>query len=98
MNDPYEIFELTPDAGETEIRQRYLELVRQFPPDQAPERFAAVHAAYAALRDPARRLHDAALHVRDQERLVRVDRGRSARPAARRPAPRANLAVLADSP
>ena len=35
---------------------RYLELVRQFPPDQAPERFAAVHAAYDALRDPARRL------------------------------------------
>jgi curved DNA-binding protein CbpA len=58
MNDPYEIFGLTADAGEAEIRQRYLELVRQFPPDQAPERFAAVHAAYEALRDPARRLHD----------------------------------------
>jgi curved DNA-binding protein CbpA len=58
MNDPYEIFGLTADAGEAEIRQRYLELVRRFPPDQAPERFAAVHAAYDALRDPARRLHD----------------------------------------
>jgi curved DNA-binding protein CbpA len=57
MSDPYEIFGLTADAGEAEIRQRYLELVRQFPPDQAPERFAAVHAAYEALRDPARRLH-----------------------------------------
>jgi curved DNA-binding protein CbpA len=58
MNDPYEIFGLTADAGEAEIRQRYLELVRQFPPDQAPERFAAVHTAYEALRDPTRRLHD----------------------------------------
>src|SRR5580704_12869858 len=58
MNDPYEIFGLTAEAGEAEIRQRYLELVRQFPPDQAPERFAAVHAAYDALRDPARRLHE----------------------------------------
>ncbi len=57
MNDPYEIFGLTADAGEAEIRKRYLELVRQYPPDQAPERFAAVHAAYEALRDPARRLH-----------------------------------------
>jgi curved DNA-binding protein CbpA len=57
MNDPYEIFGLTADASEAEIRQRYLELVRQFPPDHAPERFAAVHAAYDALRDPVRRLH-----------------------------------------
>jgi curved DNA-binding protein CbpA len=57
MNDPYEIFGLTADASEAEIRQRYLELVRQYPPDRAPERFAEIHAAYDALRDPARRLH-----------------------------------------
>lgn len=56
MSDPYEVLELKPDAGETEIRQRYLELVRAFPPDQAPERFAAIHAAYASLRDPSERL------------------------------------------
>ena len=36
MNDPYRVLDLTPDAGENEIRQRYLELVRAFPPDQAP--------------------------------------------------------------
>ena len=57
MSDPHEVFGLTPDAGETEIRQRYLELVRAFPPDQAPERFAAIHSAYESLRDPAARLH-----------------------------------------
>ena len=57
MSDPYEVFGLTTDASETEIRQRYLELVRAFPPDQAPERFAAVHAAYESLRDPIERLH-----------------------------------------
>jgi len=56
MNDPYDVLELTSDASEAEIRRRYLELVREFPPDRAPERFAAVHAAYEALRDPARRL------------------------------------------
>ncbi len=57
MNDPYETLGLTTDAGEAEIRRRYLELVREFPPDRAPERFTAVHGAYEALRDPARRLH-----------------------------------------
>ena len=58
MGDPYRVLELTPDAGENEIRQRYLELVRAFPPDRAPERFAAIHEAYAALRDPANRLNE----------------------------------------
>jgi curved DNA-binding protein CbpA len=58
MNDPYRVLDLTPDAGENEIRQRYLELVRAFPPDRAAERFAAIHAAYAALRDPANRLRE----------------------------------------
>jgi curved DNA-binding protein CbpA len=58
MKDPYDVLGLTPDAGETEIRQRYLELVRAFPPERAPERFAAVHEAYAALRDPATRLQE----------------------------------------
>jgi curved DNA-binding protein CbpA len=57
MNDPHDVLGLTADAGEIEIRQRYLELVRAFPPERAPERFAAIHEAYAALRDPAERLH-----------------------------------------
>jgi curved DNA-binding protein CbpA len=56
MKDPYDVLELSTGAGEAEIRRRYLELVRQFPPDRAPERFAEIHAAYEALRDPARRL------------------------------------------
>ncbi len=56
MNDPYETMGLDTGAGEAEIRRRYLELVREFPPDRAPERFAEIHAAYEALRDPARRL------------------------------------------
>ena len=56
MDDPFEVLGLTPDAVESEIRKRYLELVRAFPPERAPERFAAVHAAYRALRDPQARL------------------------------------------
>jgi curved DNA-binding protein CbpA len=56
MNDPYEQLGLPPSADETEIRRRYLELVRQFPPDRAPERFAEIRAAYDALRDPVSRL------------------------------------------
>lgn len=54
MNDPYETFGLPRHATEAEIRCRYLQLVREFPPDRAPERFAEIRAAYDALRDPVR--------------------------------------------
>jgi curved DNA-binding protein CbpA len=54
--DAYEILGLTRNSSEADIRQRYLELVRQYPPEQAPERFAAIRKAYEQLRDPVERL------------------------------------------
>src|SRR5260370_37752071 len=56
MSDPYETLGVLPHADEAEIRRRYLELVREFPPDREPERFAAIRAAYDEVRDPHRRL------------------------------------------
>jgi curved DNA-binding protein CbpA len=56
MKDPYEQLGLTSSADETQIRRRYLELVREFPPDRAPDRFAEIRAAYDALRNPTVRL------------------------------------------
>ena len=56
MADPYDVLGLDPGSDDAEIRRRYLELVRQYPPDQHPERFAAVRAAYDQLRDPVTRL------------------------------------------
>ena len=52
MTDPYETLGLSQDAGEEDIRQRYLTLVRENPPERAPERFAVIRAAYDQLRDP----------------------------------------------
>lgn len=56
MTDPYDVLGLSAQASDAEIRGRYLELVRQFPPDRAPERFAQVRAAFDELRDPIERL------------------------------------------
>ena len=50
MPDPYTVLDLPPDADDAAIRQRYLDLTRQFPPEQHPEKFAAVRAAYEKLR------------------------------------------------
>jgi len=58
-NDPFSVLGLPREAGEAEIRARYLELVKQFPPDHAPDRFREIRAAYEATKDPlviARRL------------------------------------------
>lgn len=56
MPDPLQILGLPATASEQDIRSRYLELVRQFPPDSQPARFAEIRAAYDDLSDPRQRL------------------------------------------
>ena len=51
MTDPYQVLGLPLDSDDTTIRKRYLELTREFPPEQYPERFAAVRAAYENVKD-----------------------------------------------
>jgi DnaJ-class molecular chaperone len=52
VTDLYDVLGLEADAGEDEIRQRYLTLVREFPPERNPDRFAVIRHAYDQLRDP----------------------------------------------
>ena len=42
MADPYGVLGLPADADDEVIRRRYLELVRQYTPEQNPEKFAAI--------------------------------------------------------
>jgi curved DNA-binding protein CbpA len=70
MSDPYAVLGVPEEADDEAIRQRYLELVRQFPPEQHPERFAAVRAAYERLRDVDRRVR---LRLYDQGRYETID-------------------------
>jgi curved DNA-binding protein CbpA len=69
MSDPYEVLGLPRSADEGETRRRYLELVRQYPPDRDPSKFAEVRAAYEQLRDPVRRLEAQILQVDSGETL-----------------------------
>lgn len=50
MPDPYTVLGLPADADDAAVRKRYLELTVQFPPEQHPEKFAAVRAAYEKVR------------------------------------------------
>jgi curved DNA-binding protein CbpA len=56
MTDPFTVLGVGEDAGDDQIKQRYLALVRAFPPDREPERFQAYRAAYEAVRDQRKRL------------------------------------------
>ena len=56
MHDPYATLGLAADADDETIRRRYLELVRENPPERAPEKFAAIRHAYEQLKDVETRL------------------------------------------
>jgi curved DNA-binding protein CbpA len=56
MDDPFTVLGVGEDAGDDQIKQRYLALVRAFPPDREPDRFQTYRAAYEALRDQRKRL------------------------------------------
>ncbi len=56
MRDPFTVLGVDETAGDAEIRRRYLALVRDFPPDRAPDRFREYRAAYEALSDERKRL------------------------------------------
>ncbi len=56
MLDAYQELGIAAGSDDAAIRRRYLELVRQFPPEQHPEKFAAVRKAYETLKDGDTRL------------------------------------------
>lgn len=50
MGNAYTVLGVAPDASDEAIRARYLELAKEFTPEQHPERFAAVRAAYEKIK------------------------------------------------
>ena len=74
MQNPYTVLGLAQGADEAGIRRRYLELVREFPPEREPQKAAEVRAAYDALRDPMVRLENQLFDLRSSqtfENLIR---------------------------
>lgn len=69
MAEPHLILGLAPDADEAALRQRYLELVRQYPPEKSPQKFAEIREAYEQLRDPVARVQRQVFQVRSNETL-----------------------------
>ncbi len=74
MRDPFTVLGVADDADDGEVRRRYLALVRDFPPDRAPERFQELRAAYDALSDERKRLETKLLHT-NEAALTRLSMG-----------------------
>lgn len=72
MDEAYEILGVTRNSSEADIRQRYLELVREYPPERAPERFAAIRKAYEQLRDPVERLRTVLFDVVEDDSMPAI--------------------------
>jgi DnaJ-class molecular chaperone len=53
--NPYETLGIGKNSDDQAIRQAYLELVKQYPPDRAPERFKEIANAYDAIKDEKKR-------------------------------------------
>jgi len=58
MDDPYQVLGVAPGAGGEEISRAYRALVRRYPPELNPERFARVQRAYDLLRSCARGMEE----------------------------------------
>ncbi len=69
MENPYKVLGLDDGADEVQVRNRYLALVRQFPPEREPQKAAEIRAAYDALRDPIVRLERQLFSVQSNQTL-----------------------------
>ncbi|MGR9012594.1 MAG: J domain-containing protein [Gammaproteobacteria bacterium] len=51
MKTPYDILEVAEQATDAEVKQAYLQKVKQFPPDHYHEQFQLVQKAYESIKD-----------------------------------------------
>jgi len=67
MKNPWTVLGLPPSATAEEIASAYRKLVRRYPPELAPQRFAHIHSAFQLLTSPARCMETA--HLAPEETL-----------------------------
>jgi preprotein translocase subunit Sec63 len=63
---------LNPGCSETEIRQRYLELLRKFPPETNQEQFAKIHEAYENLKNPVAMMDDILTSLQTNDSIEQI--------------------------
>lgn len=67
MNSPYQILGVTEQATDPDIKQAYLQLVKDNPPDRDQQRFRQIQQAYETIKDDDSRLRHALFHFPSME-------------------------------
>jgi curved DNA-binding protein CbpA len=62
MLNHYLILGLTPGATDQEIKNRFLDLVKKYPPEKEARMFRQINGAYEALKDHRRRIKAKMFH------------------------------------
>ena len=94
MTDAHAVLGLPADSDDEAIRRRYLELVRQYPPEHHPQKFAEVRAAYERLKDLNTRLRHRLFEAGKSESLDAIIEELTCRSPRRRPSLTALLQAI----
>jgi len=62
--DPFAVLGISESVDDATVKQRYLALVRESPPDREPDRFQEIRQAYEAVRTERGRLEVQLLQTR----------------------------------
>ncbi len=53
--NPYITLSVSPDTGDEGVRKAYMDKIKQYPPDQHPEKFRAIQASYENIKTARKR-------------------------------------------
>lgn len=67
MKTPFEILDVAADASDTQIKQAYLQKVKDNPPDRDQARFQSINNAYESIKDAKSRISYALFHIPDAD-------------------------------
>ena len=56
MRNPYEVLQILPTANDAQIKESYIQKVKEYPPERFPEEFKEIREAYEAVSTPRKRV------------------------------------------
>lgn len=74
MTTPYQILGVSEHANDAEIKQAYLNLVKENPPDRDQERFQQIQHAYETIKDSDSRINYELFHFPETDFNALLDR------------------------
>lgn len=74
MNSPYQILGVSEQATDADIKQAYLQAVKEHPPERDSQRFREIQQAFDLIKDEDSRLRYALFHVPNVEFEALLDR------------------------